>query len=338
MFLTGSGGECVRFRNRAANSLVVNSVIQWCGMLGLGVEPDQYKYHNAEGVYIGTSPKSTTQPMYQNDTSNNIVVTDSTINTFGSECFEVKENAHHNRMENVDCGYNDEPLAHQGSNVELRGDHNTVLRSRLYEQPQLEHEARLGHRGRTTSAATPRRAPTSARRRPRDRQPADRVRAVLQRHLHRPGQRGQQHRQPHRALRRGRPLAPTVTARTPAANATGVAVASNVTATFSEAVQPGQRHDVHAQGRFDHGVGAAVTYDAATRNATLDPTADLAANTQYTATLTGGASASGTRPAPRWPPVSWTFTTAAAGGHHRADRDGPDARPTNATGVAVGTT
>ena len=32
MFLTGSGGECVRFRNQAANSLVVNSVIQWCGM------------------------------------------------------------------------------------------------------------------------------------------------------------------------------------------------------------------------------------------------------------------------------------------------------------------
>ena len=69
MFLTGSGGECVRFRNRAANSLIVNSVIQWCGMLGLGVEPDQYKYHNAEGVYIGTSPKSTDQPMYANDTA-----------------------------------------------------------------------------------------------------------------------------------------------------------------------------------------------------------------------------------------------------------------------------
>jgi Protein of unknown function (DUF1565) len=29
MFLSGAGGECVRFRNRAAASLVVNSVIQW---------------------------------------------------------------------------------------------------------------------------------------------------------------------------------------------------------------------------------------------------------------------------------------------------------------------
>jgi hypothetical protein len=111
MFLNGSGGECVRFRNRAANSLVVNSVIQWCGMLGQGVEPDQYKYHNAEGVYVGTSPKSTTQPFYKNDTSNNIVVRDSVINTFGSECFNTKENAHHNRLENSDCGYNDEPSA-----------------------------------------------------------------------------------------------------------------------------------------------------------------------------------------------------------------------------------
>ena len=87
-----------------------NSMIQWCGMLGQGDDTDQYKYHNAEGVYIGTSPKSTDQPLYANDTSNNIVVRDSTINTYGSECFEVKENAHHNRMENSKCGWNDEPL------------------------------------------------------------------------------------------------------------------------------------------------------------------------------------------------------------------------------------
>jgi hypothetical protein len=131
MFLNGSGGECIRFRNLAANSLVDNSVIQWCGMLGQGDDKAQYKYHNAEGVYVGTSPKSTDQPQYANDSSNNIVVRNSTINTFGSECFEVKENAHHNRIENSDCGFNDEPLSFQGSNVEFRGDHNTVLNTRL---------------------------------------------------------------------------------------------------------------------------------------------------------------------------------------------------------------
>ena len=131
MFLTGSGGECVRFRNRAADSTIVDSVIQWCGMLGQGDDKDQYKYHNAEGVYVGTSLVSTDQPMAANDSSNNIVVRNSTINTFGSECFEVKENAHHNRLENSDCGFNDEPLSFKGSNIELRGDHNLVLNSRV---------------------------------------------------------------------------------------------------------------------------------------------------------------------------------------------------------------
>jgi hypothetical protein len=129
MFLNGSGGECVRFRDRAANSVIDNSVIQYCGVLGQGNDVDQYKYHNGEGVYIGTSPKSTDQPMAANDTSNGIVVRNSTINTFGSECLEVKENAHHNRLENSTCGENDEPSTWQGSNIELRGDHNTVVGS-----------------------------------------------------------------------------------------------------------------------------------------------------------------------------------------------------------------
>jgi chitodextrinase len=39
----------------------------------------------------------------------------------------VKENANHNRIENSDCGFNDEPLTWKGSNIELRGDHNLVL-------------------------------------------------------------------------------------------------------------------------------------------------------------------------------------------------------------------
>jgi hypothetical protein len=86
----------------------------------------RYRYHNGEGVYIGTSPKSTTQPMHANDTSHDNVVRDSHIRTYGSECFQVKENAHHNRMQRVDCGANEEPLSFQGSNVELRGDHNSV--------------------------------------------------------------------------------------------------------------------------------------------------------------------------------------------------------------------
>jgi Bacterial Ig domain/Protein of unknown function (DUF1565)/Fibronectin type III domain len=133
MVLNGSGGECVRFRNRATASLVVGSLIQWCGMYGQGDDSSNYKYHNAEGVYIGTSPKSTDQPLYANDTSNNIVVRDSTIKTFGSECFEVKENANNNRIEDSDCGYNDEPLSFKGSNIELRGDHNLIRRTKIHD-------------------------------------------------------------------------------------------------------------------------------------------------------------------------------------------------------------
>ncbi|MBL8158855.1 hypothetical protein JNJ66_00145 [Candidatus Saccharibacteria bacterium] len=126
MFLQGSGGECVRFRNNAMASAVSRSVIQWCGMYGAGDDSSQYKYHNAEGVYVGTSPKSTTQPMYANDTSNGILVTETTIRTFGSECFNVKENAHHNIIQNSECMYNDEPIDYNGSNIEFRGDNNRV--------------------------------------------------------------------------------------------------------------------------------------------------------------------------------------------------------------------
>ena len=85
----------------------------------------------AEGVYIGTRLVSTDQPMAANDASNNIVVRNSTIDTFGSECFEVKENAHHNRLENTECGIPDAPLSFRGSNIELRGAHNLVVDSRV---------------------------------------------------------------------------------------------------------------------------------------------------------------------------------------------------------------
>ncbi len=334
MFLTGSGGECVRFRNRAANSLVVNSVIQWCGMLGQGVEPDQYKYHNAEGVYIGTSPKSTTQPMYQNDTSNNIVVRDSTINTFGSECFEVKENAHHNRLENSDCGYNDEPLAQQGSNVELRGDHNTVLGSRLRQSRswnmKLASDSSTYDRGGNTAqgstfsgAATYPVVNKQTGSGPfcGNTFPSGTIADPSGNAVSNP------------ATCTGAAAA-TVTARTPAVDATGVAVGDPVTATFSDAVQ-GVGPTTFTLKAGTTAVAATVTYDAATRIATLRPTAALAANTRYTAALTGGASAIRTMAGTPLANVSWTFTTAAP-----ADTAAPTVTArtpaAGATGVAAG--
>ncbi|MCY4727666.1 DUF4082 domain-containing protein [Nocardioides sp. STR2] len=97
---------------------------------------------------------------------------------------------------------------------------------------------------------------------------------------------------------------PTVTARTPAPGATGVSVGANVTATFSEPVQQSTL-GLELRGPGNTVISGSTAYDAATRTATLDPTANLAATTQYTATVTGVRDTAGNLV----DPVSWTFTT-----------------------------
>ena len=49
-------------------------MIQWCGLFAKEASATRYAWHNGEGVYIGTSPKSTDQPMYAGDTSSGNVV------------------------------------------------------------------------------------------------------------------------------------------------------------------------------------------------------------------------------------------------------------------------
>ncbi|WP_158228147.1 DUF1565 domain-containing protein [Pseudonocardia sp. MH-G8] len=130
MFLARAGTECVRLRNNAHDNIIMDSVIEYCGMFGKkkddGVE--RAVYHNGEGVYIGTSPKSDSQPMHANDGSSRNVVTRNTIRTFGSECFNVKENAHDNVFEDNICSDNAESSEFQGSNIELRG-HSNIIRN-----------------------------------------------------------------------------------------------------------------------------------------------------------------------------------------------------------------
>jgi hypothetical protein len=126
MFLNGAGGECVRLRNNAHDNVVTDSVIQYCGLFGKGSGEKRAVYHNGEGVYIGTSPNSDDQPMHANDGSARNVVTRNVIRTFGSECFDVKENAHDNVFAGNVCAGNTEPRDHDGSNVELRGYANVV--------------------------------------------------------------------------------------------------------------------------------------------------------------------------------------------------------------------
>jgi Ca2+-binding RTX toxin-like protein len=105
---------------------------------------------------------------------------------------------------------------------------------------------------------------------------------------------------------------PTVTARSPLANATAVDVAANVTATFSEAVTGVTaarftlRQGTSAAGAL---LPAVVTYNAATRVVTLNPNADLLPGTLYTARLVVGITDTAGNPLGA---ISWSFTTAGA--------------------------
>ena len=131
MFLNGAGGECVRFRNGAVDNAVTDSVIQYCGLFGKGDGSERAVYHNGEGVYIGTSPNSDSQPMAANDPTARTLVARNVIRTFGSECMDVKENAHDNVFEDNVCSGNTESIDDNGSNVELRGYANVVRSNQI---------------------------------------------------------------------------------------------------------------------------------------------------------------------------------------------------------------
>ena len=100
---------------------------------------------------------------------------------------------------------------------------------------------------------------------------------------------------------------PTVTARTPNAGALAVVQTANVTATFSEPVT-GINGTAFVLRAGTTAVPAAVTYNAATRVATLNPTATLLADRVYTASLTGVTDVAGNPLAT----TTWTFTTGPA--------------------------
>jgi hypothetical protein len=99
--------------------------------------------------------------------------------------------------------------------------------------------------------------------------------------------------------------------RVPVPNATNVAVGTNVTATFDEDVTGVSGTTFTLVGPGNTPVAAAVSYDAGTRVATLNPNANLADGTQYTATLTSGITDTATVPN-ALVQVQWSFTTAAA--------------------------
>ncbi len=106
--------------------------------------------------------------------------------------------------------------------------------------------------------------------------------------------------------------APTVTAATPGANATSVGAGTNVTATFSTAVQGVTATTFVLKNGAGSTIPATVTYNATTRTATLDPSASLAADTVYTASLVGGSAAIRDAAGTPLASSSWSFLTGPA--------------------------
>ena len=106
--------------------------------------------------------------------------------------------------------------------------------------------------------------------------------------------------------------APQVTARTPASKATAVSTTGNLTATFSEAVRGIDGLSFSLKNAAGTTIPGAVTYNTTTRVATFDPTATLASDTTYTATLTGGRLAVRDTAGNPLVSTSWTFTTGPA--------------------------
>ena len=112
---------------------------------------------------------------------------------------------------------------------------------------------------------------------------------------------------------------PAVITSLPANGATGVAVGTSVSVTFSKAIDPASltSSTFELRGPTNVLVTASVSYNASTRTATLTPNSPLLASTTYTPTLRGGITD------PRVKDlagnalvanVSWPFTTGAAGG------------------------
>ena len=132
--------------------------------------------------------------------------------------------------------------------------------------------------------------------------------------------------------------APTVSATSPANTATGVPINTKVTATFSESMNPATitTTTFTVTGPGVTPVAGTVTYAAVSNTATFTPSANLAANTLFTATVTVGATdlAGNALAGGGMAPNPWTFTTGAA-----ADATAPTITLTNpanaATGVAI---
>lgn len=106
---------------------------------------------------------------------------------------------------------------------------------------------------------------------------------------------------------------PEVNSTAPQANASDVAINSNVNATFNETMDPltiTAANFILLDGVTP--IAGTVTYDMQNSIATFTPTNSLAINGTYTAKISGATDLAGNRLASGLVPIPWSFTTAAA--------------------------
>ena len=105
---------------------------------------------------------------------------------------------------------------------------------------------------------------------------------------------------------------PTVSSVSPTNGAVGVNTGVNITATFSEAMDPAtiSASSFELLDSLSNLVSTSVTYNAATKIAVLNPAAPLSLSAVYTATVKGGASGvKDLRSNPMTADLTWSFTT-----------------------------
>jgi hypothetical protein len=106
---------------------------------------------------------------------------------------------------------------------------------------------------------------------------------------------------------------PTVSSTTPSSGATGFSTAGEISATFSESINPATVTASTFLVRNSSGasIAGAVSYDAVGRSATFTPTAPLTRTTVFTATIKGGTSGVTDRAGNKLAAdYNWSFTTA----------------------------
>lgn len=105
----------------------------------------------------------------------------------------------------------------------------------------------------------------------------------------------------------GGPSAPTVTATTPADGATAVAITTDISVTFSQAMTPGT---TQAAFSTTPATGCAFSWNPAGTTLTCEPTSELATTTAYTVAIATSATSTGGTPLAS--AFDFSFTTGAA--------------------------